>query len=80
MDSSEQLTAHFQIKLMFGSSRFQAVLHYYSGFNPAIQEFIHTYSQQQSRDRLPLLHCFYEAQQLPLCNLIDPMGLMTSTS
>ena len=60
------------IKSMFGnSSRFQAVLHYYSGFtklaNPAIQDFICT---QQHLDILPLLHCFYEAQDPTLCKLI----------
>ena len=73
MDSSEQLEVFRQI---FGSFRFQAVLHYYSGFtrlaNPTIQDFISTYSQQKSsiEDVLPLLHCFYEAQEPSLCNLI----------
>ena len=61
---------------MFGSSRFQAVLHYYSGFtklaNPAIQDFISTYARQKSsiEDLLPLLHCFYEAQEPSLCKLV----------
>ena len=54
---------------MFESSRFQAVLQYYSGFtklaNPAIRDFVSTYTRQQSsiEDLLPLLHCFYEAQE-----------------
>ena len=75
MDSSKQLHVFEQ---MFGSSRFQAVLHYFSaGFtrlaNPAIQDFISTYSRQKSsiKDVLPLLHCFYEAQEPSLCNLIN---------
>ena len=74
MDSSEQLHVFEQ---MFGSSRFQAVLHYFSGFtrlaNPTIQDFISTYSRQKSsiKDVLPLLHCFYEAQDLSLSNLIN---------
>ena len=74
MDSSEQLEV---FKQMFGSSRFQAVLHYFSGFtrlaNPAIQDFISTYSRQKSsiKDVLPLLHCFYEAQEPSLCNLVN---------
>ena len=56
---------------MFGSSRFQAVLQYYSGFtklaNPAIQDFVSTYTQKSSiKNLLPLLHCFYEAQKLSL--------------
>ena len=65
MDSSEQVNV---FKQMFRGSRFQAVLHYYCGFtkleNPVVQEFIFTYSQQQRRlkDILPLLHCFFEAQ------------------
>ena len=61
---------------MFGSSRFQAVLQYYSGFtklaNPAIKYFVSTYARQKSsiEDLLPLLHCFYEAQEPSLCKLI----------
>ena len=63
-------------KHMFGDTRFQGVLHYYSGFtklaNPAIQDFIFVYSHQQSSitDLLPLLHCFYEAQEPSLCSLV----------
>ena len=63
---------------MFGSSRFQAVLHYYSGFtklaNPAIQDFVSTYTHEKSsiEDLLPLLHCFYEAQEPSLCKLVFP--------
>ena len=76
MDSGEQLEVFEQ---MFDSSRFQAVLHYFSGFtklaNPAIQDFISTYSRQKSsiKDVLPLLHCFYEAQVLDpsLSNLLN---------
>ena len=64
---------------MFESSHFQcfqAVLQYYSAFtkltNPAIRNFISTYSQQKSsiEDLLPLLHCFYEAQEPSLCKLV----------
>ena len=73
MDSSKQLEV---FERMFGGSRFQFVLCYYSGFtklvNPTIQDFISTYSQQQSNFKhiLPLLHCFYEAQDLSLCSLV----------
>ena len=61
---------------MFGSSRFQAVLHYYSGFtklaNLAIRDFVSTYARQKSsiKDLLPLLHCFYEVQEPSLCKLV----------
>ena len=61
---------------MFGSSRFQAVLQYYSGFtklaNSAIQDFLSSYTRQKSsiEELLPLLHCFYEAQELSLCKLV----------
>ena len=73
IDSSKQRGV---FERMFGSSRFQAVLHYYSGFtklaNPAIQDFISAYTQQKSSvdDLLPLLHCFYEAQEPSLCKLV----------
>ena len=73
IDSSKQRGV---FERMFGSSRFQAVLQYYSGFtklaNPAIQDFISTYTRQKSsiKDLLPLLHCFYEAQEPSLCKLV----------
>ena len=72
-DSSKQLEV---FERMFGSSRFQAVLHYYCGFtklaNPAIQDFVSTYAREKSsiEDLLPLLHCFYEAQEPSLCKLV----------
>ena len=75
MDSSEQLEV---FERMFGGSRFQAVLHYYSGFtklaNPAIQDFISSQSQRKSTigDQLPLLNCFFEAQEPSLCKLVVP--------
>ena len=74
MDSSDQLEV---FKRMFGGSRFQAVLHYYSGFtkltSPLIRDFISSYSKQKSsiKDLLPLLNCFYEAQDQSLSNLIN---------
>ena len=49
---------------------------YYSGFtkiaNPEIRDFISTYARQKSsiEDLLPLLHCFYEAQEPSLCKLV----------
>ena len=73
MDSSQQLKV---FKLMFGGSRFQAVLYYYSGFtkltSPPIRDFISSFSKQKSSidGLLPLLHCFYEAQDLSFSNLI----------
>ena len=62
---------------MFGGSRFQAVLHYYSDFtkltSPPIRDFISSYSKQKSsiKDLISLLNCFYEAQDLSLSNLIN---------
>ena len=73
IDSSKQRRV---FERMFGSSRFQAVLQYYSGFtklaNPAIRDFVSTYTRQKSsiKDLLPLLHCFYEAQEPSLCKLV----------
>ena len=73
MDSSEQRGV---FKRMFGSSRFQAVLQYYSGFtklaNPVIRDFLSTYTRQKLsiEDLLPLLNCFYEAQEPSLCKLV----------
>ena len=75
MASSEQIKV---FKELFESSRFQAVLLYYCGFtklnNPAIQEFISSYQHDISslKGILPLLHCFFEAQQPSLCQLVDP--------
>ena len=75
MASSEKIKV---FKKLFESSRFQAVLLYYCGFtklnNPAIQEFISSYQHDISslKEILPLLHCFFEAQQPSLCQLIDP--------
>ena len=74
MDPSEQIRI---FKELFGSSRFQAVLHYYCGFtklaNPEIKVFISSFQTGISsfRELLPLLHCFFEAQQPSLCQLID---------
>ena len=59
------------------SPRFQSVLQYYSGFtklaNQGIQSFISSYTRQKSNfdGILPLLHCFFEAQQRSLCLLVD---------
>ena len=73
IDSSKQLEV---FEHMFGSSRLQAVLHYYSGFtklaNPTVRDFISEYAQRQThlKDLLPLLHCFYEAQEPSLCKIV----------
>ena len=67
-----------KFKRMVGSPHFHAVLCYYSGFtklaNPAIQKFIFTHFQDKSciADLLPLLHCFYEAQEPSLCKIVGP--------
>ena len=64
-------------KLIRNEHRFKAVLRYYSGFtklaNPEIQEFISSYQNKISslQKLLPLLHCFFEAQQPSLCQLVD---------
>ena len=74
MVPSEQVKV---FKELFESSRFQAVLHYYCGFtklaNPEIQSFISSFLSEKSsfKDLLPLLHCFFEAQQQSLCQLVD---------
>ena len=75
MDSSEQVKV---FRKMFNSSRFQAVLHHYCGFtklaNPEIQSFLSSFQVGKSsfKDILPLLHCFFEAQQPSLCLLVNP--------
>ena len=75
MPPSEQVKV---FKNLFESSRFQAVLHYYCGFtkldNPEIQEFIsfHQHRNSSLTELLPLLHCFFEAQQPSLCQLVHP--------
>ena len=75
MDPSEQVRV---FTLLFGSSRFQSVLHFYCGFtklaNPEIQAFVSSFQIEKSTLEvlLHLLHCFYEAQQPSLCQLIDP--------
>ena len=75
MDPSGQVKV---FKKLFESFHFEAVLQYYSGFtklnNPDIQEFISSCQHGKShlKDLLPLLHCFYEAQQPSLCQLVDP--------
>ena len=83
MNSSEQVKV---FKELFGSSRFQAVLHYYCGFtkldNPEIQEFISSYhhNKYHLKELLPLLHCFFEAQQPSLSQLIDPTRFLSNES
>ena len=74
-----QLVPSEQVKVFqewFESSRFQAVLNYYCGFtkldNPEIQTFISSLQTRSFEDLLPLLHCFFEAQQPSLCQLVDP--------
>ena len=74
IDPSEQVEVF--MKLFHESSRFQAVLCYYSGFtklvNPEIQEFISCMHFKPSlKELLPLLHCFFEAQQPSLCLLVN---------
>ena len=75
-----QMVPNEQVKVfkeLFASSRFQAVLHYYCGItklaNPGIQAFISSFQTKISsfKDLLPLLHCFFEAQQPSLCQLVD---------
>ena len=87
MTSSAQSSKQLEVfERMFESSRFQAVLQYYSGFtklaNPVIRDFISTYTQQISsiKDFLPLLHCFYEAQEPSLCKLVFTRECIELTS
>ena len=74
MDSSQQV---YVFKRLLQGARFLPVLHYYSGFtklcNQVIQQFICDYSKRtaQFQDILPLLHCFFEAQQPSLSPLVD---------
>ena len=74
-----QLPTHDQLEIfkkMLNTSRFQAVLHYFSGFtklgNPELQKIISSCQHAMSsiKDFLPLLHCIFEAQQPSLCKLI----------
>ena len=79
MDSSEQVEVY---KKLFRSSRFQAILQYYSGFtkldNPEIQQFIFSYHSDMSSlyQFLPILKCFFEAKQPSLSQLVDPTKFM----
>ena len=74
LNPSEQVDV---FKNLVGSSRFQPVLHSFCGFtkleNPAIQDYISTYLQENSRvdNLLPFLHCFFETQKRTLCQLVD---------
>ena len=75
MVASEQVKV-FQ-EFLVRALRFQAVLQYYCGFtkldNPEIHAFISSFQRIASfKDLLPLLHCFFEAQQPSLCQLVDP--------
>ena len=75
MVSSKQVE---EFKKMFNSSRLQPVLHHYCGFtklaNEEIKIFLLDFQDGKSsfEDILPLLHCFFEAQQPSLCQLIKP--------
>ena len=75
MDSSEQVK---EFKRIFSSSRFQGVLLHYCGFtklvNAEIQSFLSSYQVGKSSFEyiLPILHCFFDAQQPSLCRLIKP--------
>ena len=79
MDSSKQVKV---FKEIFKSSRFQGVLHHYCGFtklaNPEIQSLLYDFQDGKSsfKDILPLLHCFFEAQQPTLCKLINPRFIL----
>ena len=88
MDSSKQFR---EFKKMFVRPRFQAVVQYYCGFtkldNPEIQQFISSYHGGKSFNNdysgkftlkkfLPILHCFFEAKQPSLTQLIDPIQFM----
>ena len=73
LDPGEQVEV---FKNLFGSARFQPVLHSFCGFtkleNPAIQGYISTFLQENSSadNLLPFLHCFFEAQEPNLCQLV----------
>ena len=75
MPPSEQVEVFKE--LFQNRSRFQAVLHYYCGFtkldNVEIRDFISSCQRDMATvsELLPLLHCFFEAQQPSLCQLID---------
>ena len=83
MDPSKQVIV---FKQLFGNSRFQPVLQYYCGFtklvNPDIQQFILSYQHDKSslKELLPLLHCFFEAQQPCLCQLVDTRLISNASS
>ena len=74
MNSSEQVSV---FKELLDSSRFQAVLQYYSGFtkliDAEIQKFIssHQHSKTGFKELLPLLQCFFEAHEPSLCQLVN---------
>ena len=80
MNSSKQLRV-FKEFFTSKSPRFQSVLHYYCGFtkleNVEIQKFVSSFQHDKShfQELLPLLHCFFEAQQPSLSQLVDPKFL-----
>ena len=59
------------------------MLQYYCGFtkldNPEIQQFISSYHDSMSCliEFLPILHCFFEAKQPSLSQLVDPIRFMS---
>ena len=76
-----QMSSDEQVKelrtSLFWNYRFESVLQYYCGFtklsNPEVQKLVCSRHcrDQRLEESLPLLHCFYEAQQPSLCQLID---------
>ena len=75
MDPSEQVRV---FEKLFESPRLQPVLRYYSGFtklvNPRIRKFISSFQHGKANIKalLPLLHCFFEAHEPSLCQIIRP--------
>ena len=76
MSSSDEQVKVIRTSL-YSSYRYQSVLQYYCGFtklnNPEVQKLICSRhrTDQRLQDSLPLLHCFYEAQQPSLSQLVD---------
>ena len=67
-----------EFKKLFESPRFHAVILYFCGFtkliNPEIQKLIIDYQHKMGnfKELLPLLHCFFEAHEPSLCQLVFP--------
>ena len=81
MPSNEHINV---FKKLCNNPRFQPILSYYCGFTKLDNLEIQKYIEEENDctpclyNSLPFLHCFFEAQQPQLCQLVDPR-ILTDT-